>query len=614
MTAGLRQYLMLAGVGVAGGFALIVAILGPGELMKRATSVVSPDNAPRTLADKPGQAPRPPHERPAAEKPAPEGGKQAALPPADSTQKRAAPVTEDAPSLDIVRVEPNGDAVIAGRTAPKAEVEILRDNKPIARAKADETGQFAIIPPTLPTGNSEISYRSVAPDGKETKGKESVAIVVAENRATKPLVAVSTPDKPTVVLSQPETPAAVSPETKTAEAKKALSGKAEEKQKEKPQRLTALPEPKAAAPGKDKSAPVKVVSIDAQEGGRLDVSGVAKPGATLRLYLNDTLVASGKAGADGKLAFTIGRGVRPGGYQVRIDQVEPETGKVENRAQVAFAFPEIAAAKVAAREPPPAATAPPPLPAKPDADRKPVGNLAERAPSTRDGNAASGASPPPAPAVEARASNRQAEAAKPPAPKPDLQPEKPESPVAAATPKPETQPTPGPDRPVAQARPHASEKPSEKAATPETKEPPSVAAAAPQPEAPAPGADKRMAERSAPKPSAAAPQTEPASPAPKPTEPTEGMKGDVPSPGATASVTPEPTPSDKPGTVFVPEISTAKITRGDNLWQISRKTYGNGLRYTVIFDANKDQIRDPDLIYPGQIFVLPKDEVGAKRG
>ena len=49
-----------------------------------------------------------------------------------------------------------------------------------------------------------------------------------------------------------------------------------------------------------------------------------------------------------------------------------------------------------------------------------------------------------------------------------------------------------------------------------------------------------------------------------------------------------------------------RIVRGDNLWNIARAHYGEGWRYTLIFDANKNQIRDPDLIYPGQIFSLPK--------
>lgn len=48
------------------------------------------------------------------------------------------------------------------------------------------------------------------------------------------------------------------------------------------------------------------------------------------------------------------------------------------------------------------------------------------------------------------------------------------------------------------------------------------------------------------------------------------------------------------------------VVRGDNLWNIARAHYGEGFRYTVIFDANKTQIRDPNLIYPGQIFSLPK--------
>ncbi len=47
------------------------------------------------------------------------------------------------------------------------------------------------------------------------------------------------------------------------------------------------------------------------------------------------------------------------------------------------------------------------------------------------------------------------------------------------------------------------------------------------------------------------------------------------------------------------------IQPGNNLWRIARRTYGYGIRYTVIYQANREQIRDPDLIYPGQIFVLP---------
>ncbi|VAW21209.1 LysM domain protein, partial [hydrothermal vent metagenome] len=50
------------------------------------------------------------------------------------------------------------------------------------------------------------------------------------------------------------------------------------------------------------------------------------------------------------------------------------------------------------------------------------------------------------------------------------------------------------------------------------------------------------------------------------------------------------------------------IRRGDNLWTIARRVYGFGIRYIAIFEANKNKIRDPDLIYPGQVFDLPEDK------
>ena len=53
------------------------------------------------------------------------------------------------------------------------------------------------------------------------------------------------------------------------------------------------------------------------------------------------------------------------------------------------------------------------------------------------------------------------------------------------------------------------------------------------------------------------------------------------------------------------DVRRLDVVRGDNLWNIARAHYGEGCRHTMIFDANKDQIRDPDLIYPGQVFSLP---------
>ena len=53
-------------------------------------------------------------------------------------------------------------------------------------------------------------------------------------------------------------------------------------------------------------------------------------------------------------------------------------------------------------------------------------------------------------------------------------------------------------------------------------------------------------------------------------------------------------------------LSTVIIQPGYTLWAVARRTYGLGMQYVRIYHANKDQILDPDLIYPGQIFKLPE--------
>ena len=50
------------------------------------------------------------------------------------------------------------------------------------------------------------------------------------------------------------------------------------------------------------------------------------------------------------------------------------------------------------------------------------------------------------------------------------------------------------------------------------------------------------------------------------------------------------------------------VQPGNSLWRIARRAYGRGAQYTIIYEANEDQIRDPDLIYPGQIFEVPDTE------
>lgn len=54
-------------------------------------------------------------------------------------------------------------------------------------------------------------------------------------------------------------------------------------------------------------------------------------------------------------------------------------------------------------------------------------------------------------------------------------------------------------------------------------------------------------------------------------------------------------------------VSAVTVQTGDTLWAIARDRYGEGVLYVKVFDANRSSIRDPDLIYPGQVFDLPSD-------
>ncbi|WP_243913007.1 LysM peptidoglycan-binding domain-containing protein [Methylobacterium sp. J-078] len=430
------------------------------------------------------------------------------------------------PSFDTVRVEPNGELVVAGRATPNGTVELLVDGKPTARAVADANGQFAIVPPALPAGSSEVGLRVTDGKGVVRPSRDSVAVAVSPSHDAKPLVALTSPDRPTVVLSQPgpsrtatrsgseatsprrtmtgtDPPAqrgpggalpadgapgdiAANDAARTSrtgngdgpDAKESDRGASDGAGSSSSEASQAAP-PKQAAVAESAEAPTKVVSVDAQDGGRLFVSGQAPAGATVRLYLNDTLIAPATVGRDGTVTFTIGRGIKPGDYKVRLDQVDAASGKVRSRVEVPFSVPD--GARIAGTN---RSVAAPSEPA-PDKDG--------------GGKTASNASSPPTVGRQGGSKG-------------------------------------GSDAP----KHSRSETPSAPASSETVRDP------------------IRM---------------EPA-----------------------------------PGTVYVPEVRTARIERGDSLWAISRRTYGEGDRYTAIYDANQDQIRDPDLIYPGQVFVLPSED------
>jgi nucleoid-associated protein YgaU len=263
-------------------------------------------------------------------------------------------------------------------------VELLRNGELHDRIVADQTGQFAMIPRPLPPGNYDLTLRVRQPDGKDIASRQSVAVALEPAAKERPIVALIAPDKPVKVLSQDPAPA-----TGTERA-------------------------------------IAVEAVETEPGGKLRVSGRARPGAAVRLYLNDSFVTAVTSDDKGRLSVTINAGVAAGNYRIRLDEVEPASGAVRARAEVPFNMP---------------------------------GTLTTAS-------------------VPAQAQLAAAETAAPP--------------------------------------------------------------------------DK-----------------------------------------------------GSPSAVVVPKVATATVSRGDSLWRMSQRAFGAGQRYAVIYRANKEQIRNPNRIYPGQIFVVP---------
>lgn len=223
--------------------------------------------------------------------------------PATSSQK---------PQFDVVRVEPSGETVVAGRAAPNAKITLFSAGKPVGEVTANSEGQFVILPPALPPGDHLLSLQADAVTSDQT-----VAIAVPKPGGRNVVVALAEPDKPTRILSD----ATKSADTKPADTK--------------PVDAKPVAAPASTPPA---SPPVAIRAVEAQEGGGFFLSGLATAGAQIRLYLNGALIASAQAGPDGRWSVRVEKGMSSGKYAVRAD-VLGQDGGVVARAEVPFDYP-----------------------------------------------------------------------------------------------------------------------------------------------------------------------------------------------------------------------------------------------------------------------------------
>ena len=475
------------------------------------------------------------------------------------------------PTFDVVRVEPTGDAVIAGVAAAGATVEVLDAGKPVAKAKANENGEWALaLDRPLPPGTHDLAIRTTSQDqATMTLSDQRVAVAVPDKPTEEPLVVINTPDAASRIIEMPK--------AKPSEVAKAESA--------------------GKAPASRKSP------------SRAGSSGEAARGRR------------GRAGSSGEAA----RGRR---------------GRAGSSGEAA---PVVEAAPQGPAEPPKVAEATPQEPARPPAKGKagpPKGSEVAALPLEESKGKAPGAGPAATPGGKSAAEAKPAEKPSPAPPSPGGKaiakaggPAAPAVVAEAGSAPAVVKPAPTQKKVAGKETPAVEIKPTKPQIVPK------VAVTAVEADT---AGSLFVAGTAATRDPIKVYLDGGLIGEAKPTEagtwllevhrelavgkydiradqldPTSGevmIAAEVPFEREIEVATLKPVgetggPGGASASGAMPDLETVIVRRTDNLWRISRRMYGKGTRWSTLYTANKEQIRKPRWIFPGQVFMVPAGDM-----
>ena len=273
------------------------------------------------------------------------------------------------PAFDVLRVEPDGSTVIAGRGQPNTKLEIRNGDTVVATADVGPSGDFAaVFDQPLAAGDYELTLNTKDGKGASKASEEVATVSVPKDGGGELLAMVSKPGEASRLITVPDIGGkkAVAETAQTADAAADGSGgvaEAADKAANAAGEMlaaatdtktgtdtagteTAAATPEAAATMTDATtqaggakAQIRVSAVEL-EGDHMFVAGTAKPGALVRIYADDTLVGEAKADeagryvVDGPITLSVGR------HAVRADVMSADGSKVELRASVPFDRPE----------------------------------------------------------------------------------------------------------------------------------------------------------------------------------------------------------------------------------------------------------------------------------
>ncbi len=244
--------------------------------------------------------------------------------PAKTDEKPAAA----APSFDVVRVTPAGEAVIAGRAAPGSKVKIYDREKLVGETTANDKGEWVLVPEgRLDPGDANLSISTERPDGSSAASEKVVVLMVPKETASSKPVPQGQAARRSAEPNSAPTPSASDKPAPQPEAPVAVlvprdgAGPA-----------TILQEPKPG-PGVGTDA-LRLQVIDYDEKGNLTLGGKGEPNAHLRAYLDNKILGEAEVREDGSWRLRPDGPVAAGTYTLRIDQLV--SGKVAQRIELPF--------------------------------------------------------------------------------------------------------------------------------------------------------------------------------------------------------------------------------------------------------------------------------------
>lgn len=310
----------LLGFGVVVAVGLAAAYLGfvPGKPTSNTPAVTASGNTPAPAAQTPAAKPA---EQPQAAVPAAPSADTtapAAAPAAGTTtpQVEAAEGKPGAPTFDVLRVDPKGTIVLAGKAANNAKVDLLARGDILGTTKASPNGDFVIVlDDPLKPGDYQLVLRSTAPDGSAMTSLETAIVSIPETKSGQVLALVEQSGQPSRLITVPEAPAGQAASNQPA----------------------AAAAPTGDKPAKQPAAKARIVVEAVEiEGSKLFIAGIADAGYTVKVYANDNLIGSTKTGADGHFLVQTTRDLPVGDYIIRADMVEKDGVTVIARAAVPF--------------------------------------------------------------------------------------------------------------------------------------------------------------------------------------------------------------------------------------------------------------------------------------